>query len=195
VRRGASDIPTVSNQDYVVPAQSGGIPTNVSLPTVANEFAFALVTNPPLSDATQVVTVILQGDGTLPTNFFEARLTPDRNLQSIETPFNPNIIFIYNPTNAYCYLRVGSLDVPVQNNADITVFPQSFYIFRPFNSSYYGANLVNAGGWECVIFLAEGDADFGRRLFEFPKLDPEIAFALNPLPDIAVVANFTYVVL
>lgn len=195
VRRGGADIPTVFSKDYVVPAQSGGLPTNVSLPTVADEFAFALVTNPPLSDATQVVTVILQGDGTLPTGFFESRLTPDRPAQSIETPFNPNHVFIYNPTDAYAYFRVGGLDVPDKISADITVLPQTFYIFTPFNSSYYGAFLDSPSAWECVFFLIEGDADFGRRVFEFPNIDPGIAFALNPLPSPAVSAAFTFVVL
>lgn len=197
VRRGGSDLPDAPSADYVVTPATSSKPGELTFPTVSTEFAFFLPTSPPLSDTTQVVTIIIQGDGTLPTDFFEYRLNEDQPEVEIETAVTPNNIFVYNPTDSTIYLRVGGLDVPDSSNADITIFPRSYYVFSPFESYYYAASMDSPPAiWSAVIFLAKGSSQYGQDILNYPNWTlPGILIDLNPLPSAAVHAAFTFTVL
>lgn len=70
VRRGSPDIPTTTNKDYIVSPASATAPGNVTLPTNVREFGFFIPTTPVWTDLTAICTVILEGDGNQPANFF-----------------------------------------------------------------------------------------------------------------------------
>lgn len=70
IRRGAPDIPGVTNKDYIVSPASATAPGNVTLPTSVREFGFFIPTSPAWTDTTAICTIILEGDGNQPANFF-----------------------------------------------------------------------------------------------------------------------------
>lgn len=112
-------------------------------------------------------------------------------------PFNPNQVFIYNTSDAFLYLRAGGTDIPVApvganlGNADLKIFPQSYYVFTPRNGYLYGALLNNPTQYDCVIFFMEGSAEFVNWT---NYTNPGSVIPLPPLPNPNVVASFTFVV-
>lgn len=110
-------------------------------------------------------------------------------------------MFVYNTSDAYLYLRTGGTDIPIApsggapGNPDLTIFPQSYYIFTPFQGYLYGALLDNPTQYDCIIFFVTGDAEFARRIHDYPNYtNPGDMIPLPPLPDPNVVASFTFVV-
>lgn len=196
IRRGNPSIPTATYYDYVVPGATATIPaTNVALPTSVREFGFFLPLTPALSDPLQTVTVILEGDGTLSNDFFEFRLDAGTPKLSIEVPFQPSQVFIYNPSDGTLLMSAGSLRQPTDlDQADIIITPRNYTIFTPWQGYDYGVFLKNVTAWQCVIFFAKGEGftDYPR-FMDYPNMTyPGNSFALNPLPNPNVVASFTF---
>lgn len=70
----SSITPTANSKDYVVKAATNGIPGNVVLPQNSSEYAFFLPTSPALTDTSQVVTILLEGDDQQTRHFRELLL-------------------------------------------------------------------------------------------------------------------------
>lgn len=67
-------LPSSVSRDYVIKAAVSGFPGNVQLPQNNYEYCFFLPVTPALTDTSQVVTILLQGDDIQNRNYREVIL-------------------------------------------------------------------------------------------------------------------------
>lgn len=109
---------------------------------------------------------LLDIPGELRVNWFEVALSNSRGLrQSINVPFTPEHIFIYNPTDANLYMSIGADRVPDISNADLTCLAQAYYLFDPtgVNTDQFGVMLDSPTvDFPCNIIFAAGESQQDR---------------------------------
>lgn len=104
-------------------------------------------------------------------NWFEIALSNSRGLrQSINVPFKPDHVFIYNPTDANLYMSIGADTVPDESNSDLTCLSQSYYMFTPTDTDtwQFGVLLDSpVSNDPCNIIFAAGESQQDRDKLKF----------------------------
>jgi hypothetical protein len=124
---------------------------------------------------------------------FEYRLNSEYPTKRMPVPFTPEVVFIYNPSNAWLYLNTTTYAIPTTTQYDMSIPPNSYTIFVPYtpNTEYGGLLVVPGGGaieWDCWVEFRKGEKELDWNVKAgFPVIQP-----LSPLPDPAVSAAFTW---
>lgn len=124
---------------------------------------------------------------------YEYRLNATYQTMRMAVPFNPEVVFIYNPSDADLFLNTTTYRIPTITLYDIMIPAHSYLIFVPYtpNTEYAGLLVKPGGGtiqWDCWVEFRRGEKEVDWSVKpNFPVLQ-----SLSPLPDPHLVAFVNY---
>jgi len=186
-RRGAQDIPTAQDADYIIPPGD-----SLVIPTDSVEFA-AVVDTTGLGNSQVIIIFKSEGNGRDRRNFHEVRVNKLNTRQSVSVQFNPDALWILNLTAGTLYVATGSNWIPEPVEADLIVNPNNYYNYSPEDGTFqYGVNLIlpeDEQGYDCILIFSIG---YGELLTP-QTITPYPYPAVPTTPLASVVASFTWV--